>query len=166
MLNFMNIGDKGNIAGANSGYMDFFCAFQGNFHYFILQGLDYEDPVLEQSCDDGTIRANRWASRTVKITGTLRGHTPRGRVQNCLEQVGLESVTIEERPLYYLTIVAVKESLPGMDYLVASHPTPRVTPLLYGRLPGIRTPIPVRTRLLYLLDDLGVARSFLPEVPR
>jgi hypothetical protein len=162
----MNTGDLGNIAGDNRGYMDVVCAFSGQFPLYHSSGSDSDDPVLEQSCDDATIRAKRWASRTVKITGTLRGHTARGRVQTCLEQVGLEWVMIEDRPIYYLTIVAAKESLPGMDFLVATHPTPRVTSLLYGRLLGTRMLIPVRTRLLYMLDDLGVDRSFLPDVPR
>jgi hypothetical protein len=78
----------------------------------------------------------------------------------------MESVTMEERAIYYLTIIAAKEALRGMDYLVASHPTARVTPVLYGRLLGTHTAIPVRTRLMYLLEDVGLDRNLLPEVPR
>jgi hypothetical protein len=115
---------------------------QGCYYYISIQGVDQENELLEQAITDREIRAARWNSRTSKVIEERRGHTPRGRIQHALEQIGMEWVTIEDRPWYYITMVASKERLSGLDHLVAINPTRRVTSFIFARLHGTRLVCP------------------------
>jgi hypothetical protein len=63
--------------------------------------------------------------------------------------------------MYYLTILKSKERLEGMDLMTDSNPPHSPTHELYGPLRGPT----VRARMLWVLDDLGIDRGNLPELP-
>jgi hypothetical protein len=135
---------------------------QGSYYYYIIQGLDAECPTLEQTSSDGDVNAERWTSRTAKVSGDQRGHSPRSRVQFCLEQPDRSWVHIEECPVYYVTLIKAKERLEGLDHLVATNLPQVNTKTLFGRLRGATA----RVRLEWALQDLGLDINYLPEFPR
>jgi hypothetical protein len=139
--------------------------FQGCYYYVHILGTDQDNELLEQAINDHEIKSARWASRTSKVIEDVRGHTPRGRVQHALENLALEWVRVEDRPCWYVTIVAAKERLSGLDHLVATHPIGGVTSNLFVRLHGLRQPTPLRVRLGWFCDDCMIDRSSLPAVP-
>jgi hypothetical protein len=138
---------------------------QGCYYYISIQGEDQENELLEQAIADREIKSARWTSRTAKVIGDRLGHTPRGRIQHALEQLSMEWVRIEDRPSYYVTFVAARERLSGLDHLVATNPTCGVTSSLFARLHGTRLPTPLRVHLGWFMDDCGLDRSFLPDAP-
>jgi hypothetical protein len=93
--------------------------------------------------------------------GKCGGHSPRNRIQHCLEQLDRGWVTVENRPIFNVTFVKSKERLEGLDFVVDSHPPQSPMHELFGRLRGPT----VRARLLWALDDLAVNRVNLPELP-
>jgi hypothetical protein len=138
---------------------------QGCYFYVHILGVDQENELLEQAIHDREIKSARWTSRTTKVIEDQRGHTPRGRIQYALENLALEWVRVEDRPFFYVSIIAARERLSGLDHLVATNPTGGVTSSLFVRLHGTRSPTPLRVRMGWFVDDCGLDRSFLPAVP-
>jgi hypothetical protein len=135
--------------------------FQSYCYYYSIQGAESEDDIYEQSCQDGAIHSNRWTSRSVKVTGQVNGHTAQSRMQHGLVHLERQWVTLLQWPLYYLVLVKSRDRLQGWDYLVSSHPPQARTAELFGRLAGPT----VRSRLIWLLDDVHVDRAHLLELP-
>jgi hypothetical protein len=71
-----------------------------------------------------------------------------------------EWVELSERPIYYLILGKARERLEGWDFLVASHPPQGRTAELFGMLRGPT----IRSRLIWMVNDLQVDRLNIPEL--
>jgi hypothetical protein len=77
-----------------------------------------------------------------------------------LEHLEREWVHLLKRPIFYVNLVKARDHLEGWDFVVAANPPQECTADLVGRMSGPTA----RARLLYLLDDMHVDWSNLPEL--